>query len=442
MLFDTSLRSVLRGASAAFAARVVFVAASFIATSLIALAYGPSAVGVVATLTTIMTLGSIVANLGTSSSVSYFLAAELETGTGQSARRVYRRILGICLFGNFVACGLLLIAFGSFQEILVGGIQNVAAWVLGIFAIVGVAARLFSEITALSIRALNDVPAYSVLIALPSVFNLAVLACSIWADLGPISAVAALVGGFGVSTLVGLVWVEFRLMQLTDGRPEFDSPSITYIVQKSTPMLISTICSTIVTSVGLILMPILAGHEATGQLSVAARMATITSIVLMSINVITTPMFARLHALENSVELLRLARRTSRVMLWTVAPLTFFLLVFGESLIRVAFGPEFRPAYVAMAIMLLAQLFNAFTGPSDFLMNMSQMQKALRNIIFPAAILAIALNVALIPKLGINGAAISYSVSLVTWNTAAALYIRYKLGGWIFYIPFVSPIKR
>jgi O-antigen/teichoic acid export membrane protein len=437
---DTMLRSVIKGASTAFLARVLFTIASFAITSLTARAYGASTVGIVASLTTVMTLGGIVANLGTSSSVNFHIATQLHAASVLSARRSYHRIVGICLCGSLLG-GLVLLWFPALiDKILDGGIQGAAPMVLLGVAVIGIPLRLFSELTGLALRAFENIPGFAVLIVLPALLNLALLGSGVVMGAGPMAAVWALLGGLGASAMAGFVWVELHLRAMSDGKPETQSPSTHHILRHAFPMLFSTIGAYVVTSIGLLITPILADHTATGQLAIALRLATTTSFVLMSINAITTPMFARLHAAGDEAGLIRLARRTSRMMFWAVLPLIMGLIVFGRPVITLAFGPQFAPAYVPMVIMLLGQLVNTVTGPSEFLMNMAQMQKPLRNIILPSAVVAIITSLLLIPTLGITGAAIAYAISLTGWNLASAYYLRRRFGVWIAYIPgFADP---
>jgi O-antigen/teichoic acid export membrane protein len=152
-------------------------------------------------------------------------------------------------------------------------------------------------------------------------------------------------------------------------------------------------------------------------------------------------MFARLHAAGDQDELVRLARRTSCLMFWAVMPLIVALIAFGRPMIVLAFGPAFAPAYLPMVIMLSGQLVNTITGPSDFLMNMARMQKPLRNIILPSAVLATISSILLIPTLGATGAAIAYAASLTCWNLASACYLRRKFGVWIAYVPLLTPVR-
>ena len=65
-------------------------------------------------------------------------------------------------------------------------------------------------------------------------------------------------------------------------------------------------------------------------------------------------------------------------------------------------------------------------------------QNILAKILLFAAILNIVLNLYLIPKYGIDGAALASVISIVVWNSGMILAVKKKLGFYTFYIPFMK----
>jgi O-antigen/teichoic acid export membrane protein len=65
-------------------------------------------------------------------------------------------------------------------------------------------------------------------------------------------------------------------------------------------------------------------------------------------------------------------------------------------------------------------------------------QNIYASILFFGAILNVVLNLILIPKYGINGAAIASMSSLIVWNLSMVLVVKKKFGFYTFYIPFIK----
>lgn len=438
--------SLVGGASLALTARLVFTAASFAVTSITALRYGAETVGVIATLTTITTMLGIAANAGTSTSVTSYLAGMGAKGQEVAARRTYLRIMGIGLGGSLVAAFVLAAGAPWLLRHMLTGLDGVAPLLLVAMAMVGVLLRVQSELSSFALRALGSVKGFSALVMLPAVVNLAILGAGIAAGLGPWVTLAGFVGGLAFGAVAGLAWNE-RLFgrraaasaSAAGPEPETESgPGFQEILRFSFPMLLSTFGSYLVSGAGVLLMGVFASEAATGHFSVALKLATLTSLVLMSFNAITTPIFARLHAEGDRAALVATARQSARLMFWAVVPLIAGLAVAGPWLLQLAFGAGFKAAYVPMLVILGAQLVNAVTGPSDFLMNMTGLQRQLRNIILPAAAVSVVLGVLLIPVWGGIGAALAYGASLCAWNVAAAIVLRQHFGAWTGYLPIPS----
>jgi O-antigen/teichoic acid export membrane protein len=69
---------------------------------------------------------------------------------------------------------------------------------------------------------------------------------------------------------------------------------------------------------------------------------------------------------------------------------------------------------------------------------MTGREKAFQNIILTAGAINIVLNAALIPRYGINGAAVASMVSMVFWNLMSVCYISRNLGIKTYYTPVLG----
>ena len=113
------------------------------------------------------------------------------------------------------------------------------------------------------------------------------------------------------------------------------------------------------------------------------------------------------------------------------------LVLFGKPLLGLLFGSEFEIAYVAMVLLVVGQFANAVSGSTGNFMNMTGHQTVFRNIMTGAALLNISLNLSLIPRFGIDGAAFAGMVSLSLWNVGTLVFIKIRYGKIIGYLPFI-----
>ena len=95
-------------------------------------------------------------------------------------------------------------------------------------------------------------------------------------------------------------------------------------------------------------------------------------------------------------------------------------------MIGIFFGNEYISGYAALVILCVSQSVCIITGPGGVLLNMSGHEKIVMKILLFSATLNIILNAILIPRYGINGAAISTAISTVIWHVLqSAMSYRY-----------------
>src|SRR5690606_2292490 len=96
----------------------------------------------------------------------------------------------------------------------------------------------------------------------------------------------------------------------------------------------------------------------------------------------------------------------------------------------------------ALYIIAIGQAINAFFGSSISILTMSGNEKFVIKGMFWSAIINAILNLILIPKMGIDGAAISASISIVVWNLYLWVAIRHQIGidstfVWLFWRKYI-----
>jgi len=175
----------------------------------------------------------------------------------------------------------------------------------------------------------------------------------------------------------------------------------------------------------VILVGVILGPRAAGVYAVVSRLTLAGLLLLEAIRLVVAPQISALLAIRDDVAASRLYQITA---VWTVTagwPIYLTLIVFAPVILRL-FGPEFVAGTAALRILSTAMLFNIGTGNvgTVLLMGGKASWNLYNNIV--AVILNVALNLLLIPRLGIEGAAVAWSASIVFGNLAALVQI-----GWL-----------
>jgi O-antigen/teichoic acid export membrane protein len=160
----------------------------------------------------------------------------------------------------------------------------------------------------------------------------------------------------------------------------------------------------------------------------AAQCAALVGMSLIAINQVVAPEFAALHARGDKERLQRVATGASRGILLMAAPAALILIVFGDEILRLLFGPEFAAGRVPLALLVLGQVSNAVFGSVAMLLNMSGHEIRTARGVLIAQVFNIIANLSLIPPFGSNGAAAATAMTVTLWNGLLWYDVRRNLG--------------
>lgn len=172
----------------------------------------------------------------------------------------------------------------------------------------------------------------------------------------------------------------------------------------------------------VVLVGSLLGSAETGVYAAASRVANVIAFGLTAMNAWAAPLIADLHARGDREGLQRLVRLAARGIFAFTLPVAVAVVLFAEPVLGV-FGGEFVRARTALVILVLSQVVNALVGPVGFLMTMTGRQTLAAWILGAHAALLFGLNLLLIPRYGIEGAAAATGVTRASWNVVMALAV-------------------
>ena len=142
----------------------------------------------------------------------------------------------------------------------------------------------------------------------------------------------------------------------------------------------------------------------------ALKTISLIAFVHFSISAVAMPRFAALHARGEIAEIRQFLLRMQKWCFWPSALGAAFLLIAGKPLLWL-FGPDFIAAYPVMFILAVGLLLRAGAGPAQNLLAVSGHQDKAAMILFATLLLNGGLGFALIPRFGIEGAAIAISAA-------------------------------
>lgn len=162
--------------------------------------------------------------------------------------------------------------------------------------------------------------------------------------------------------------------------------------------------------------------EEAGVFKVASLIGGQVGIALQVANIVLAKDVGAALQREDKGEAERLLRKSSFLTTLTSGAVVICLAIIGRPLLSFAFPPAFSDAYWPMLILAFAQFVNCMTGSVALLLNLARLEWDITGALVISTGLNVILNVLLIPRFGIEGAAASSLISMTVWNVL--LHVR------------------
>ena len=194
------------------------------------------------------------------------------------------------------------------------------------------------------------------------------------------------------------------------------------ILDSSIPMMMSTSVLLLMSWADTLMLGVFCDESQIGIYNVAVKVAFLASFALTSINSISAPKISETYNNNDFTAFYKVVSQTTKTIFYSTIPLVAFIFIFPDFILSL-FGKEFLGARVALLILVFSQLINTMSGSVGVILNMTGKEKVFRNILSIALVINITLNILLIPRFGIEGAAIASATSLVFWNLYSVYYV-------------------
>ncbi len=250
------------------------------------------------------------------------------------------------------------------------------------------------------------------------------------------------IAAYGVSMLLGSVVAVYYLKKLFP--PLFDSKVPARFETKelfavSVPMSITTGAQYLNTWSAVWVMGAFAAAGPVGIFTAAARTATLSTIVRFAFSGIFSPIISSFYARGELEDLGRLYKDVSR-WIFTGAFALFLPIVLLSQEILAIFGAAFTAGWTALIIVSAAQLYSSSVGPTPRMLAMTGNQNIAMVATATAAVTGLAACFALVPSLGMLGAALGMATAIIAENTATLLAVRRRLGFWPYNWAWLKPL--
>lgn len=171
----------------------------------------------------------------------------------------------------------------------------------------------------------------------------------------------------------------------------------------------------------------LATIEDVGVFTVALRGAELIVLPINVINAVIASKFASLYASKDMDGLQDILTKSTRIILLISIPSAAVLIACSDLILGI-FGESFLAGKTTLAIMCIGSVISSGLGSVGLLLTMTGNEALAAKAVIYSLLANVLLNFLLIPSLGVEGAAYSSAISLITLTACYAWWVYKKLG--------------
>lgn len=243
-------------------------------------------------------------------------------------------------------------------------------------------------------------------------------------DISSFVAIIAFVAGEIITVVFSLTFIRSRIGKI---KPVYDPSEYKIILGVASSMLLTNLSWFLSTQIDIWIIGMYNPVEAVGVYGVVSRLVALVAFSLVAFSTIIPPIISAVHASHDRNELRQIISESTRWILSISVPIILILNLEGKFILKYFFGAKFVDGYTALVILSFAQLINAGSGLVGWFLQMTGEHRTFMKITIFWGIINIVLNVILVPRFGIVGAASSTAFTLSMVNIVSVWVIYNRL---------------
>lgn len=211
------------------------------------------------------------------------------------------------------------------------------------------------------------------------------------------------------------------------------------LLKFSTPLVVLDVLQLVGGQTELLFLGLFANAADVGIYSAALTMSLIAVVILGAFNSVFSPMVSDLHQRHLMDQLRRLYCLTTKWALTLALPVSLVMFLFPAPLLSIS-GRGFTDASQVLVILVIGQLVQVAIGSSGTVLMMSGRSKLSLGISLFKLVVSIILDLLLIPKFNLFGAAIASTCVLILTSMLSLLIVYKQLRLHPFEVTMLKPL--
>ncbi len=421
----SDVRSVARGGILNIGGAVIAAVVNVLIVLVITRNFSPTTAGIFFSVTSVFLIIETVAKLGTSTGLVYFLSRHRALEQSNRNLSVLKAALIPVLALAVVSSLSLVLLAPRIAESVVRGDP-------GDFVVLLQIAAVFLPVAALSDTCLAATRGFGEMrstvsidrVIRPTLQLLLIFAVAVIGTAPLLS--AAWVGPYVPAVVLAVLGLH-RLYKRSSGKPASASTEVGAFWRFTAPRAVASVAQLALQRLDIVLVAAMRGPAEAAIYTAATRFLVVGQLGGQAISLAVQPHLGVHLAREDRAEANKLYRTATAWLILLTWPLYLLAVVFAPYLL-VVFGAGYEEGALVVLVLCLTMLVATGCGMVDVVLNMAgRTSWNLLNSLLALAV-NVALNLWLIPSLGILGAAIAWSVAILVNNLLPLAQIGLALG--------------
>ena len=261
------------------------------------------------------------------------------------------------------------------------------------------------------------------------VFRLLIFLLLIIMEASPLYAIIAVVAGEALAVMVSIIFLKRRIGELKPFKKKCEHKKV---LEVAYAVIFTSMSVLLYTQADIWIIGMYMPSEAVGIYGIAAKLVLLVYFPMLAFTAIIPPLISSVYSAGNKEELEKIVAESTRWILSMALPIILILLFEGKLILEYAYGQEFTAGYAALVILIMGQLVKAGAGLIGGILQMTGGHRIYMKVNIVWGIINIVLNILLVPRFGMIGAAAATAFSLSMIDVICIFIIKKRLSIWTF----------
>ncbi len=421
--WNSHIKALVSGATVNILAKITAAGLGFISSMIITRTYGSDTMGSIATIISVVSIGTIIALCGFGTLTLKVISTTFEKSGAATTKKLFKKLISIVTLNAFLVATILT-AF-LFYTPLGEKLGLSSSLLLPGFLIFTATITMVSRNT---LRGLGDYIKYSALELSASIFILLILTICVLFELSAQTSTHLYFLAYIAASILALSMAVSHFRKNAESIKNFNDithstlPSNLRLYQQALPMFGVAASQVLIQNTDILTIGYFRNQSDVGIYSIYVRLATFTAFASSAINVMFAPKVAVLYENKETASLKSFVKQTTLIASLLIIFLCAVLLVSHKYILNI-YGQEFLEHLPTLYILLASTIVHTCFGAVGFFLNMTGKQKIFFYIMIFSSSLNLLMNVLFVPAYGMIGAATSTLITTLIWNTMATVVI-------------------